>query len=229
MSDLQFLTVVTFGRSGSTALQSALNSHDHVLIRGENYGALTGLWQYGQSLMDSRDRHHSGKPDHPWFGTAKLDPNAALSELNRHVISHVLRPKPGTIWSGFKEVRYESAYFRHNTQLVAYLLYLQDLLPNLRFLFNTRHPSHARSSGWWRESPDAETTLTKTVTNLMRSAAILTDLLGHERVQIIDYDDWNNDPDVLEKALKNLNFPVETESIKRALNSRLTHGKVIRQ
>ena len=39
--DLRYLTVVTYGRTGSTVVQAALNALPGVVVRGENVG---GHW-----------------------------------------------------------------------------------------------------------------------------------------------------------------------------------------
>lgn len=221
----QFITIVTFGRSGSTALQSVLNAHPDVIVRGENYNALVGLWQYWTSLADASARHHAGKPNHPWFGTAKLDTHSALEDLRAHVIDRVLRPKPTTRWSGFKEVRYEKAYFPTTAMLLSYLLFLQELLPGLRFVINTRDPESAARSGWWSKHPDAQTVLSQTNQQLREASTALAQLCGSDRVQLLDYDDWKTDPSQVFDALKNLGFAPQEEIVKSTLETFLSHGQ----
>lgn len=228
-TDFHFLTIVTFGRSGSTVLQSALNAHPGVLIRGENYNAFAGLWQYWVSIADSADRHHSGKANHPWFGTAKLDPRAVIKDLRGHAVNAVLRPRSDTQWAGFKEVRYEHAYFPHRVVLLSYLLFLQELLPGLVFLFNTRDPKAAAQSGWWRSHPDAIGALEQTNGNLERVAANLTGLLGAHRVQLLNHDHWKLDPTLITAALSELKFPAQGQLIAEALSKHLAHGKSTRE
>jgi Sulfotransferase family len=222
---LRFLTVVTYGRSGSTTLQSALNAHPHVLIRGENYNAFTGMWRYWQSIQDSGDRHHSGKADHPWFGTARLNPDAILADLHEHAITHILRPKSVTQWVGFKEVRYERAYFPDSSTLLSYLLFLQELLPGLAFLFNTRDPRLAVKSGWWSKNPEALHVLEDTHANLLRTSRELEILIGTHRVQVLNHDLWKNDPANVVRALRTLTFPVEEGLIRESLATQLMHGQ----
>ncbi len=220
-----FITIVTFGRSGSTALQSALNAHPQTLIRGENYNALTGLWNYYTSIVDSASRHHAGQPDHPWFGTARLKPNTVRAELHDSVVNTLLRPRRDTQWLGFKEVRYESAYFTDPVFMASYLLFLQELLPGLSFLFNTRSAEQAARSGWWIEHPDAQSTLERTENTMRSTASLLSALLGENRVQLIDYDQWNSDSSLLTQALERLRFPVEPSLIDSALSTVLAHGQ----
>ena len=69
---LRYLTVVTYGRTGSTALQAALNTLPGVLIRGENYSALRGIETYVQAIAETADRHHAKRARHPWFGSSSI-------------------------------------------------------------------------------------------------------------------------------------------------------------
>ena len=86
---LRFVTVVTYGRTGSTVLQAALNALPGVIVRGENYSALRGLNAYVQAIAETADRHHAGKPTHPWFGSARLSPADVVADLRRHVVDRV--------------------------------------------------------------------------------------------------------------------------------------------
>jgi hypothetical protein len=222
---LQFLTIVTFGRSGSTALQAALNAHPDTIIRGENYAALRGIQAYVESIAAASDRHHAGKPQHPWFGTARLDPAAVLADQRRHVIEYLLRPKPSTRWSGFKEVRYEVGHFPEADTLAHHLLFLNTLFPGMRYLVNVRDPQRASTSGWWSAHPDAHSALRTTVENLQVVTATLRDVLGPGRVALIDHDRWVDDPDIVSDALAEVGFPVEADIVRAVLSQPLTHGK----
>lgn len=220
----EFLTIVTFGRSGSTALQAALNAHPRTIIRGENYLAVRGLQSYVQSLAAAADRHHSGRPDHPWFGTARLDPNSVLESARRTFIDDVLRPKPETLWTGYKEVRYETGYFASADTLIDHLLFVAVLLPGVRFLINVRDPDPALASGWWPQNPNAAEVLRETISNLREAGATLASLLGPERVRVIEYEQWSDDARVLCDALSGLAFPVDYEVVATTLGTRLQHG-----
>ena len=221
----QFLTIVTFGRSGSTALQAALNAHPDTIIRGENYSALRGIQSYVESVAAASDRHSAGKPQHPWFGTARLDADGALADQRRHVIEFLLRPKPGTRWLGFKEVRYEVGHFADVDVLTGHLLFLNALLPGVRYLVNVRDPETAARSGWWSQHPDAVGALRETVANLREASATLTSVLGAGRVALIDHDEWSHDPQVVVTALESVGFPVDSSIVREALSKELSHGK----
>ena len=225
MAHLQYLTIVTFGRSGSTALQAALNAHPGTIIRGENYAALRGIEDYIAAIAAAADRHHSGKPQHPWFGTARLDSQAVLEDQRRHVIEFLLRPKPATRWCGFKEVRYEIGHIADPDALAGHLLFLNTLLPGMRYLVNVRNPQQAAMSGWWRDHPDALGALERTVANLHDATRTLQNVLGRRRAVFVDHDEWKSDPQVVVDALGEIEYPVDADIVLASLAQQLSHGQ----
>ncbi|MBI1351401.1 MAG: hypothetical protein GC156_09810 [Actinomycetales bacterium] len=224
MSDLQFVTVVTYGRTGSTVIQAALNALPGVLVRGENYAAFRGLQAYVQSVAETADRHHSGRPGHPWFGSAKLDPAEVVADLRRHVVTTVLRPRPATRWLGFKEIRYEPGHFASYDLLLSYLLFLDTLLPGLRYIVNVRDPESAARSGWWPDHGDPVAALTQTRDWLVDAVADVTAIKGPERAVLLDYDAWTGRPEVLSDAFASLGLPRDDAAVRAVVGERLTHG-----
>ena len=220
-----FITIVTFGRSGSTALQAALNAHPGTIVRGENYAALRGIQQYVQAIAAAADRHHAGKPHHPWFGTARLDAAAVLADQRRHVVEYLLRPKADTSWLGFKEVRYEIGHIADPDHLTDHLLFLNELLPGLRYVINTRDAQQAALSGWWREHPDAIPALEASESNLRTAHAALESVLGAGRAVHLAYETWRDDPDVVTAGLAEIGFPADQATISQTLATVLQHGK----
>jgi hypothetical protein len=223
-SDLKFVTVVTYGRTGSTVLQAALNALPGVLVRGENYSAFRGLNAYVQALAETADRHHAGRPTHPWFGSARLDPALVVADLREHVLTTVLRPKSDTQWIGFKEVRYEPGHFGTYDDLLNYLLFLDKLFPGIRYLMNVRDPQSAARSGWWPGNENAEQVLATTRAWLAEADTDLTRMLGVGHSALVDYDDWSASPDVLIEALAALGLPRDDDAVRRTVGTRLDHG-----
>lgn len=220
-----YLVLVTFGRSGSTALQAAINSHPQTVIRGENYLAMRGMEQYLTSIASSADRHHAGRPDHPWYGTAKLDAPAVREEMRAHVEQFILRPAKDTRWLGYKEVRYETGYFADSDSLLDHLLFLSSFFPGVRLLINTRQASSAEASGWWPDNPKAAEVLANTIENLTEVAHDLGRILGRDRVVHLRYEDWSADASLVTKALTDVGFPANEALIQGVLSERLTHGR----
>lgn len=222
---LEFLTIVTFGRSGSTALQAVLNAHPQTVIRGENYLAMRGLQAYVQALAAAASRHHSGRPDHPWFGTARLDARAAREGARRMFIDDVLRPRPDTVWSGYKEVRYETGYFPDPDSLLDHLLFVASFLPGVRFLINIRSAEPAVASGWWPDNPRAAEVVRDTIGNLRSVGEDLRSILGQGRVVSVDYEQWSVEPSTLCSALTSIGFPVNAAVVRQTLATHLDHGR----
>lgn len=222
---LRFITVVTYGRTGSTALQAALNALPGVLVRGENYGALRGLHDYVQALAETADRHSAGRPSHPWFGSARLDPSALLDGLREHVLTTVLRPGKDIAWVGFKEVRYEPGHFATYDELLEYLLFLDKLFPGMRYLVNVRDPEAAARSGWWPDHGDALTVLAESRDRLTRATADLSSVFGPGRAALVDYDVWRDDPDTALRAFAELGLPGDDAAVRAALAEHLGHGR----
>ncbi len=222
--EFRFLTVVTYGRTGSTALQAALNSLPGVLVRGENYAALRGLQQYVQSIAETADRHDNGLPTHPWYGSKELNPNAVVEGLRRHVIGQLLRPEKDTTVLGFKEVRYEPGHFESYDLLLSYLLFLNTLFPGIGYVINVRDPQSAARSGWWPDHHDPVLTLTQTRDWLLQAAVDLDAILGPGRTSVLEYEQWQSDPTVVLDAFAGLGLPRNDAGVRDALAQRLDHG-----
>ncbi len=224
--ELSYLTIITYGRTGSTALQSALNALPGVLIRGENYNALRGLALYSRAIAASADRHHAGRPGHPWFGTAKLDPRETLANLREHVVDHILRPRPNTSWIGFKEVRYEPGHFEDYEQLLDYLLFLNTMFPGIRYLFNVRDEVQTAKSGWWPENPEALNVLRTTRQWLEQAHRDVSRVLtGDNRSSLLRHEEWSGNPDLVLESFDALGLPRDDDAVRSALAAQLVHGK----
>jgi hypothetical protein len=221
---LQFIVLVTYGRTGSTALQACLNCLPGVRIRGENYAALRGLRQYVQSLAETASRHHSGRPDHPWFGSARLDPSDVVADLQRHVVEHLLRPAADTRVLGFKEIRYEPGHFDDYDDMLDYLIFLDKILPGVRYLMNVRDPQDVSRSGWWPDRQDAVASLAMARDRLVDAVADLNTFYGSERAVLVEYERWAEDPSALIDAFAVLGLPSDDEAVRRSSQTHLAHG-----
>ncbi len=221
---MHYLTVVTYGRTGSTVLQAALNALPGVLVRGENYSALRGLNAYVQAVAETADRHHAGKPTHPWYGSRRLSPSDVVADLRRHVLDTLLRPSADTTWVGFKEVRYEPGHFPTYDDLLNYLLFLDKLFPGICYLLNVRDPEAAARSGWWPGNENALDVLATTRSWLVDATADLERMLGPSRAVLLDYEAWAGDPDALIAAFDRLGLPRDDDAVRAAVRQRLEHG-----
>ena len=188
-TDLGYLFVVTYGRSGSTLLNGILNDIPGYLLRGENGDALHHLFHFHTTLVDRKAEHAGARsPERPWFGIAGFDPDRSLAGLRRLVLETVLRPGPDTRVTGFKEIRWA------RKDLPAYAAWLRQVFPGARFIVNTRSHEAVLASKWWADA-DPESA-TRRLADAEEQILALADDLGDAAYRV-HYDDYVADPDVL--------------------------------
>lgn len=191
-SDLGYVFVCTYGRSGSTLLQGVLNSIPGYLIRGENRQAMRHLYDMHQLLMRQK-RSHSGfinrnEPlpvTHPFHGIDGY-PNSAHKSYRRLALELLLRPDEDTRVTGFKEIRWA------DEDVVGYVRFLRNVFPDARFIINTRDLDAVSRSAWWADDPDARGKLEQAEARL----AEIDQDLGDASYRV-HYDDYVADPSVL--------------------------------
>lgn len=195
--DLEYLFVVTYGRSGSTLVQGLLNSLPGYLIRGENRQLLSHLHEFHRDGTEQRRQQRAKRrrrglepsgtdPSHPWFGIEDFRERAALAGARRLALQTLLRPEPDTRVTGFKEIRW------HQPDVEDYVAWMREVFPGARFVVNTRDLDAVANSGWWAEDPDSRERLAAIETRLLA----LADALGDAAFRV-HYDDYVADPEAL--------------------------------
>lgn len=200
-----YLFIVTYGRSGSTLVQGLLNAIPGYLIRGENGGAVRGLFDFHRQCALEAGRRNPRRnqvPSGPFFGITDFDAQASLDGIRRTVVTSLLRPEPGTRVAGFKEIRWDYP------DLPDYLAFLRQAFPGARFVVNTRDLADVAKSGWWAERDDALTELARIEKRLLDAAAEL----GHAACRV-HYDDYRADPAVLAGLFEWLGEPFDLERV----------------
>jgi len=143
-----YVFIVTYGRSGSTVLQSLLQSISGYCIRGENMNALYPLYLASRAVHDTRYKHgrKEHKPNYPWYGADKVVPERFTEKLVNVFVKEVLQPSVGARVVGFKEIRFHEAgeeYFE------GFMNFIYENFPKSKFVFNTRPWEEVATSGWW--------------------------------------------------------------------------------
>jgi hypothetical protein len=187
--DLDYLFVVTYGRSGSTLLMGLLNTLPGYLIRGENRDALHHLFLFDQTMRAESARGPKRKlrePTHPFFGIAGYPREKAVRQLRRIATETVMRPREGTRVTGFKEIRW------YHQDLEEYVAWLREVFPGARFLVNTRNHDDVLKSKWWAEGEDKSGHLAAVEQRVLD----LADTLGDAAYRV-HYDEYVADPTVL--------------------------------
>jgi hypothetical protein len=209
---LEFVFVVTYGRSGSTLLMGLLNSIPGYLIRGENWDALHHLFRFHQTLAEGS---HRWEPDrmrqrtHPFYGAADFPEKRALQRTRSLVVDTVLRPKADTRVTGFKEIRW------YHDDVEEYVAWLRAVFPGARFVVNTRDHTEVLRSGWWAKHPDNAAQLPRVEERILGLAASL----GNAAYRV-HYNDYATDPTALRGLFTWLGEPYDEAAVRGVLETR---------
>lgn len=145
------IVIVSYGRTGSTLLQGLLNSINGVLVRGENNDLFAHFWEANKALSMGAGVYSSFYPNHAWFGRVYFDELRWWADLRRLARNYLLadqQDNPNVHCLGFKEIRFN----RRGSELGGYLEFLERLLPNCCFLFNSRDHQEVLRSGFYKDS-----------------------------------------------------------------------------
>jgi hypothetical protein len=207
-TDLDYVFVMTYGRSGSTLLQGILNSTPGVLIRGENRGIIYKLHEYHkQALTDAAWMGQSARRKvNPFFGIHDYPEQLALQRMRELVVDTLLRPRPATEVVGFKEIRW------YQEDVEDYVDFLRGVFPEARFVVNTRRLEDVARSSWWADKPDALEQLTEIEGRILGIASSLGERAFHVR-----YDEYAESPLVLKGLFDWLGLPWEETRVREAM------------
>lgn len=209
--DLQYLFIVTYGRSGSTLLMGLLNQIPGYVIRGENRAALRQLHNYHRILMTERERHsatRSQQTTHPWFGIADVPARRLTDGVRNLAVTTLLRPEPDTRVTGFKEIR----WLQNN--LEEHVAWLREVFPGARFVINTRKLENVLQSRWWAEGDREknESVLRAADQRLRGLATALGDAAFH-----VHFDDYVADPTALRGLYEWLGEPWDEAGVRATM------------
>lgn len=221
--DYSYLFIVTYGRSGSTLMQSLLNSLDGVQIRGENYNALFHLHQTIRTVNKtkrlSRNRRISN-PDEPWYGAGDLQPLLYRNTLLNAFVSHVLRPDDGKTVLGFKEIRHAPTSMT-NFQFTTYMDFLLESFPDAKIVFNTRNVEDVAKSGWFaRQDPKK----TKAKIRACDDRFARYDA-SSDRTILMHYDDYVADHSKIAELFAFLGYDYDAAAVASIFSKPLEHAK----
>ena len=140
--------IVTYGRSGSTLVQTLLQSIDGYFIRGENANVLWPLYQASQRIRTAKHDHgyREIEPKGPWFGINEVKPDAFDRALVDGFKKEVLRAPSDARVIGFKEIRFHEA----EDDFADFLTFIAQNFSPARFVFNVRGWEDVAKSGWWK-------------------------------------------------------------------------------
>lgn len=216
--------IVTYGRSGSTLLQSLINRVPGYQIRGENNDVLFSFYRAWCAVKESepltgmRKNGQESEFFHPWYGGEKIDPDTFGQDIAGFFTRTILQPDPDVRVSGFKEIRFHSK----PAAFMGYMTFIHTFFPNAKFIFNTRDHASVARSGWWAERDPAEVSAT-----LTGAEALYTRYIDRfpERSLHLHYDDYVADRTKLKALYDFLQEPYDPNIVDLAMDKRLDHAR----
>lgn len=172
------LFVVAQGRSGSTLLLKLLNNIEGYNICGENYGAISNLAGFYQSILKtttmvpkkegkfcsyeelinlpkqkilSSPKEIKDYSGFEWYNIYNIE--SIENKLQELIIDLFNPEKKFKVW-GFKEIRFGIENTENYTTFSDELNFIKKLFPKAKFLFLTRNIESLLKSAWWAENPE---------------------------------------------------------------------------
>jgi hypothetical protein len=212
------LFIVTYGRSGSTIVQSLLQSIPHAHITGENNNALDHLFRSSQSIQNARKiwGKKNQPATHPWYGADKLRPVRFEKRLTLVFTEEVIQPPKDVRWMGFKEIRYPKI----GKDLPKFIRFCHRNFHNAHFVFNSRKAEDVAKSKWWANKPKSQ--VLNMVSEMDASFAKFTKAnpaFAHH----VFYEDIVADPAALQPLFDALKEPLDLQKARAILKRKLTH------
>ncbi|WP_417466247.1 glycosyltransferase family 2 protein [Kordiimonas sp.] len=215
-----YLFVVTYGRSGSTLLQTVLQSIDGYFIRGENENALYPVFEAWRCARHIRQRYDTTRPvpkHGPWYGAEEVDADAYAARLIDAFVAQVICPPEDARVVGFKEIRYCDL---DATDLEEFLEFIRTFFPQCRFIFNMRNSEDVARSGWWQDQKS------QFVHELVsRSDAVFKRFAGRypDVCHLMQYEDYAQDISGIRPLFEFLQEEIDEQAVVAMMKHQLDH------
>ncbi len=219
----RYVFVVTYGRSGSTLLQSVLNSTPGTQIRGENGNVLYFLYRSlscANQAIRSRAKDPAPRlPDHPWFGFNEIKARRFDATLLNAFVRDVLVPDPAAQVIGFKEIRYTSLSIAKG-DFAPYMDFLLNRFPQARIVFNSRRADDVLVSSFMAVGQPDQTRLV-----LREADQMFADYdRSSDRTIHMHYEDYVADHGLIHKMLDFLELAWSADRVAAVMKKRLVHA-----
>ena len=224
LEEFRFIFVVTYARSGSTLMQSLLNSVPGVQIRGENDNLLYHLFrvfQATEAIRRSADAFVTHESDRPWYGAREARTRIFEGNLLNNFLRNILVPSAGVRVVGFKEIRSNRKYIPDDL-FAPYRDFLLSQFPGARIVFNSRRADDVAVSAWLAKK-DREQTVA-----LVRSAdARFASYAARrpDRAIHMQYEDYTADHTRIHRMMRFLELEFAPEAIEAVFAKPLEHGQ----
>ena len=210
--------IVTYGRTGSTLLQSLVQTLPACTIRGENHNVLESIWNAAMRARMTRGTwgNEPRSENHPWFGAETIRPMLFGSAMIDAMIDHVLVPPRNARYFGFKEIRYNAFGERFDDVMDFLRFHFKDPI----FVFNTRNVEDVAKSAWWKDWKPAD--VARLVSDMDRRFNAYH--AAHKDSSLMmSYEHFSQDPLAIKPLFDMLNEPFDQQKAEQVLATRLTH------
>ncbi|HEV2602655.1 MAG TPA: sulfotransferase [Microvirga sp.] len=215
----KFVVIVTYGRSGSTLLQTILQGMPGAFIRGENNNALYPLFRAYKRAYNTRyNKGTAPIPSNgPWYGADEIVPRRFGQRLAAAFIQDVLNPPPEARILGFKEIRFHDT---EDGEMTEFLEFIAEYFKPCKLVFNTRRASDVARSSWWK---DVEMRKVLTMVETLDEVYAAYVASHQDHAFLVRYEDYTRSPDTLAPLFEFLGEAYPAEHIRSALSQQLRH------
>lgn len=190
---MEYVFVVTYGRSGSTLVQGMLNTMPRTLVRGENglyVQHLFRAWRATDVIRQKRKGPPARKATNAFFGINALTRSRFVRSAHRLVVGGILGSEDEKDFDriGFKEVDWHQVLPEETEPFFAWL---DEVCPDAKYILNTRDVEQVLGSGFWQrqETDEALAAINRVVEIQDHLRATRADRVLETRYEIITGDD----------------------------------------
>ncbi len=214
-----FVFVVTYGRSGSTLLQTVLQSIEGYHIRGENNNALLSLFRAFKRIRSAKEEHgYKEISAHgPWYGADMFEPDRFAAKLLQAFLEEVLQPPKDARVVGFKEIRFNES---GPNEFIDLLDFMAHHFSPTKFIFNMRRWEDVSQSGWWKDC-DPEKVRQEVEKNDRQFQAYAED--HPDTCYLMRYEDYSGKPEAFGGLFEFLDEPFDLDRLSLVTGRRLKH------
>jgi len=190
---VEYVFVVTYGRSGSTLVQGMLNAMPRTLVRGENglyVQHLFRAWQAADVIRQKRKGAPARRTSNAFFGINALTRQRFVRSAHRLVVGGILGNEDGKDYDriGFKEVDWHQIAPEETEPFFAWL---DDVCPGAKYVLNTRDVEQVLGSGFWQrqDADQAMAAITRVIEIQDHLRATRADRVHETRYEVITGED----------------------------------------
>ncbi|MDZ5623583.1 sulfotransferase [Nocardioides bizhenqiangii] len=190
---MDYVFVVTYGRSGSTLVQGILNAMPRTLVRGENglyVQHLFRAWQAADGIREKRKGRSAHRASNAFFGINALTRGRFVRSAQRLVVGGILGKHDQKDYDriGFKEVLWHQVA---PDETEPFFAWLDEVCPGAKYVLNSRDIEQVVGSGFWqRQDADAAMAAIRRVIEIQdHLRATRPDRVHETRYEVITGDD----------------------------------------